>query len=91
MWIHFIDNTAAEASLISGSSGLSVVDHMGLTWERIPKQRLWLFVDRVESEANPVDGLSRGVIVGPWKGVEQVEFPTKDFFAWDKECGGFSR
>ena len=32
LWLHFIDNTAAEASLVSGTSALPAADHLvGLT------------------------------------------------------------
>ena len=41
LWIHFIDNTAAEASLIRGTSSVEGGDHIvGLTWTLIQKQRL---------------------------------------------------
>ena len=46
LWIHFIDNSGAEASLVSGSSSIDAGDHIvGMTWERIAKRRLWPFFD----------------------------------------------
>ena len=60
-WIHFIDNSAAESSLIRGASSSVLGDHIiGLTWDYIQKRTLWAYFDRVESKANPVDGLSLG-------------------------------
>ena len=36
LWIHFIDNSGSEASLVSGSSSIDAGDHVvGMTWERI--------------------------------------------------------
>ena len=66
LWLHVIDNAAAEASLISGSSALQAADHIvGLTWQKAGSRRLWPFFDRVASSSNPVDGLSRGSFAGP--------------------------
>ena len=77
LWIHFIDNTAAEASLIRGSSSVEGGGHIvGLTWTMIQKQRLWAYFDRVESKANPVDGLSRRRFNGPWDQVYMMDFPS---------------
>ena len=87
LWIHFIDNSGSEASLVSGSSSIDAGDHIvGMTWERIAKRRLWPYFDRVESEANPVDKLSRGVSSGPWRRVIDVEFPTRELMALADEC-----
>ena len=53
LWIHFVDNSAAEASLINGSSSIDAGDHIiGLTWEIAAKRQLWPYFDRVESNAN---------------------------------------
>ena len=90
--VHFIDNTAAEASLISGSSALEAADHIaGLTWELSGICRLWPYFDRVESEAKPVDGLSRGISKGPWRGVTTVAFPSREFEALAAECGAWHK
>jgi hypothetical protein len=59
LWIHYVDNESAEASLISGTSALPAADHIvGLTWEICARRSLLPYFDRVESKANPVDGLS---------------------------------
>lgn len=90
LWIHFIDNTAAEASLISGSSSLDVADHIvGLTWEKCCKRRVWPYFDRVSSKSNPVDLLSRGDKRGPWRGVKEVAFPIDEIEDLASECGGW--
>ena len=90
LWLHFIDNASAEASLISGSSALEAADHIaGLTWELSGTRRLWQYFDRVESSANPVDGLSRGNAKGPWCSVLPVEFPSRQLEAI--ECGGWHK
>ena len=42
LWIHFIDNSAAEASLIRGSSSSRLGDHViGMTWAEIQKNVLF--------------------------------------------------
>ena len=83
LWIHFIDNSAAESSLIRGASSSVLGDHIiGLTWDYIQKRTLWAYFDRVESKANPVDGLSRRCFSGPWEGVTIVDFPMDDLVAF---------
>ena len=73
---HFIDNVAAEHSLIKGSSSITSGDVMvGATWDRIQKLNVYPFLDRVMSESNPVDGLSRGRPNGPWKHVLKARLP----------------
>ena len=92
LWVHFIDNSAAEASLISGSSALDAADHIaGLTWELSGTRGLWPYYDRVESEANPVDGLSRGDSSGPWREVVSVDFPSQQLEALAMDCGGWHK
>ena len=89
LWLHFIDNSAAESSLISGSSALHAADHIvGLTWEKAGSRRLWPFFDRVSSSANPVDGLSRGDSSGPWRGIKEIDFPLAELVELAEECGG---
>ena len=60
VWLHFIDNDGALACLISGcsknSSLSAVVDY---TWAQIPALGCWPWFERVPSECNIVDGLSR--------------------------------
>ena len=60
LWLHFIDNDGALACFISGcskNSSLSAV--VDFTWAQIPIQRCWSWFERVPSECNIVDGLSR--------------------------------
>ena len=63
-WIHFIDNEAAQNALIRGSSNSLNGDVIaGETWRLIRQIRCWLWLDRVASKSNPIDGVSRKV----WK------------------------
>ena len=88
LWIHFIDNTAAEASLIRGSSSLSKGDHVvGLAWELMQRRSVWAYFDRVESKANPVDGISRRRFNGPWQRVHQKPFPLQMVLDFARSCG----
>ena len=88
LWVHLIDNSAAEAALISGSSARDAADHIsGLTWETCGARRLWPYFDRVASKSNPVDGLSRGDARGPWREVLSVEFPSRELENLADECG----
>ena len=76
LWIHFIDNEAAESSLIRGSSSVAHGDYIaGITWATIQRRGLWAYFDRVESKANPTDGISGRDFDGPWDQVHTVEFP----------------
>jgi len=75
-WLHFIDNTAAQHSLVKGASSIESGDVIvGETWRKIQDLHIWAYFDRVESEANPVDGLSRKVFPGPWRQVLYVGIP----------------
>jgi hypothetical protein len=83
LWLHFIDNSAAEASLIRGASSSDLGDHVvGLTWAKIEKQSLWAYFDRVSSSANPVDGISRRLFQGPWEWVRQMPFPVEELVSF---------
>ena len=76
LWLHFIDNIAAQHTLIKGSSTISSGDVVvGETWHRIQKLGVHAYFDRVASKANPVDGLSRGRFEGPWKQVLRAKLP----------------
>ena len=67
LWIHCIDNAAAQAAIIKGSSSVQSADTIvGITWEAIAKVNCLPWIDRVASTSNPVDGLSRGKLEGPW-------------------------
>ena len=64
--MHFIDNAAAQASLVGGSSSVTSGDVIvGITWEMIAHQCTIPLLDRVGSASDPVDGLSRGRQEGP--------------------------
>ena len=77
LWLHFIDNVAAEYSIIRGSSSVEAGDIViGLTWKKIRELNTFMYVDRVASESNPVDGLSRGRMDGPWKQVLKAALPN---------------
>ena len=76
LWLHFIDNSSAQAALARGSSTVESGDAIvGLTWERIVSLRCLPWFDRVASKSNPVDGLSRGQLQGPWGEVVRAEVP----------------
>ena len=67
LWIHFVDNSAALAAIVRGSSSVWSGDVIvGLTWRVIAELQCTPWFERVESSANPVDGLSRGRMTGPW-------------------------
>ena len=92
LWLHFIDNSAAEASLVRGSSASRLGEHVvGLTWSHIQHRRIWSYFDRVESKANPVDGLSRRIFHGPWERLYQRAFPLQELvrFAQSFEDGTY--
>ena len=62
---------------------------MYLTWQICSQRNLVPFSDRVESEANPVDKLSRGVSKGPWREVVHANFPTVELQELAETCGGW--
>ena len=77
LWIHFIDNEAAQYALVRGSSSINAGDVVvGETWRKIQALRTFAYFDRVESKANPVDGLSRGRWEGPWQQILRAKLPT---------------
>ena len=77
LWIHYIDNVAAQYSLVRGSSSIGCGDVVvGETWRRIQRLGIYPYFDRVASKSNPVDGLSRGRREGPWVQVVQAKLPV---------------
>ena len=77
MWTHYIDNVGAEYSLVKGSSSTDAGDIVvGETWKRIAELDVFPYFDRVASESNPVDGLSRGRRHGPWEQVIKAKLPS---------------
>ena len=78
LWIHFIDNAAAESALVNGSSSVMSGDIIiGHTWDMIAQRCISPWFDRVDSKSNPVDGLSRGDRQGPWSTVTQTRLPPR--------------
>ena len=76
LWIHFIDNDSAPASLVKGSSAvLSGECITAFTHSRIASAGLWAWFDRVASKDNPVDQLSRGKLEGEWELLD-ISFPA---------------
>ncbi len=74
-WMHWIDNAAAQAALVNGSSSILSGDLVaGATWELIARRRIHPWFDRVASASNPVDAISRGDTRGDWDLVK-LEFP----------------
>ena len=83
-WIHFIDNVGAQQALIRGSSNSLNGDVItGETWTYVRKLGCWLWVERVASASNPIDGVSRKVWqcdpgIPPqhrWSRVRRTKFP----------------
>ena len=50
---------------------------VGLTWEYVAKLRVLPWFDRVDTKSNPVDGLSRGRLAGPWQIID-LRVPMRD-------------
>ena len=48
---------------------------VGYAWEIVARRRLIPWFDRVDTKSNPVDGLSRGRMEGPWDNVVKGKFP----------------
>ena len=77
LWVHYIDNDSALATLVKGSSSvLSGECITAYTHSKIADLGLWPWFDRVATDDNPVDKLSRGSVDGPWKLVP-IEFPQE--------------
>ena len=76
LWVHFIDNENALMALVRGGSSVHSADLLA-SWvaERTAEVGAWAWFDRVDTKSNPVDGLSRGDMSGPWKLVP-IKFPT---------------
>ena len=75
LWLHFIDNNGALSCLVKGSSSVMGTDCVvGYTWKKIAALQVLPWFDRVDTKSNPVDGLSRKDLRGPWRLVSLV-FP----------------
>ena len=71
------DNAPLLSCLVNGSSSVCEGDVIiGETWSRIQGLGAFPWFDRVDSAANPVDGLSRGRLSGPWRSVDRLAFPV---------------
>ena len=88
LWLHFLDNAAALSNLVNGSSSVIQGDILiGATWSQIQHLQVLPWFDRVDSKSNPVDGLSRRRLDGPWK-VESLAFPGSLLRAQRQGLGG---
>ena len=66
--IGMIDNDAALGALVKGYSNTTdVCDLVSATWEEVAKNSVNIYLDRVSSDSNVSDGVSRD----SWK--EQIE------------------
>ena len=75
LWIHYVDNESAQATLVRGSSSVCSGDLLAAyTHMHISRLGVWSWFERVDSKANPVDQLSRGVMTGDWDLLE-IFFP----------------
>ena len=87
LWLHILDNAAALSNLVNGSSSVIQGDILiGATWSQVQRLQVFPWFDRVDSKSNPVDGLSRGRLDGPWK-VESLAFPESLLKALRLELG----
>ena len=88
LWLHFLDNAVALSSLVNGSSSVIHGDILnGATWSQIQRLQVFPWFDRVDTKSNPVDGLSRGRLDGPWN-VKSLAFPGSLLRALRQELGG---
>lgn len=78
MWVHCIDNIAAQPCILKESSSCrSGVCIAATTSDLVAQRRCWLWCDRVESKSNPVDGLWRRQFDGPWDTVGDARLPPQ--------------
>ena len=88
LWLHFLDNAAALSNLVNGSSSVIQGDILiGATWSQDHRLQVFPWFDRVDTKSNPVDGLSRGRLDGPWK-LESLAFPESLLRALRQVLGG---
>ena len=77
LWIHFIDNNSALGSLVKGSASVLQQEVIvGHTWSLIAELRTLAWFDRVDTDSNPVDGLSRKDFSGIWNW-QPITFPQQ--------------
>ena len=76
LWIHFVDNEAALAGLIKGSSSVTSGEVItAFTHNLVAKHSVWPWFDRVDTKSNPVDQLSRKKSDGDWD-LLPITFPS---------------
>ena len=60
LWLHFVDNNGALATLVKGSASVNSDEViLGYTWSLIATRRIWAYFDRVDTHANIADIPSR--------------------------------
>ena len=75
LWLHFVDNEGALSIFVRGGSSVESGDRLtGRTWSQVVAIGCLPWFDKVDSAANPTDGLSRGRLQGPWV-LEQIHCP----------------
>ena len=75
LWVHFIDNDNALCALIKGGSSVHSADCIaGWVAGETALLGVYCWYDRVDTKSNPVDGLSRGRLEGPWV-LQTISFP----------------
>ena len=75
LWLHFIDNNGALSCLIKGSASCIGTDTLvGMTWHTVGKLDVLPWFERVDTKSNPVDGISRKNLDGPWD-IVPLNFP----------------
>ena len=85
--MQYIDNTASQLALLTGSSSIMSGDHVvGATWELAATLGCWPYFERVHTKSNPIDGVSRGDVSGPWETVKDAYFPVR-LLRWLEACG----
>ena len=88
LWLHFLDIAAALSNLVDGSSSVIQGDILiGAAWSQVQRLQVFPWFDREDTKSNPVDGLSRGRLDGPWS-VESSAFPGSLLRALRQELGG---
>ena len=77
LWTHYIDNECALSAVIRGGSSVHSADCIaGYVSEQCARLGCWAWYDRVDTKANPVDGISRGRLEGDWTLVP-IHFPQE--------------
>ena len=65
LWFHVMDNAAA--TLVQGACSVHCDERIsGLTWSHVVGLGCSPWFDPVKKSSNPIDGLSRGRLWGPW-------------------------